>query len=103
VRLELSESAIADIRSISRYTSQNWGRVQEEKYLEALWVQLQSISEKPDSYRLRNDLFPECRIAPCGSHLILFRVRNQTVQVARVLHRSMDFARHIPDYFQRGA
>jgi plasmid stabilization system protein ParE len=43
VRLELSESAIADIRSISRYTSQNWGRVQEEKYLEALWVQLQSI------------------------------------------------------------
>jgi toxin ParE1/3/4 len=102
VRIELSEAARRDVERISRYTLQQWGPVQEEKYLNLLWAEFQEIQKKPDRFRTRNDLFPNCQIAPIGSHLILFRALSGVVQIARVLHGSMDFTQHIPKEFRQG-
>jgi toxin ParE1/3/4 len=99
LRLELSEAALADIRSIREFTLEHWGPTQEEIYLNSMWAVFSEIQQKPTSFRFRNDLFPLCQIATCGSHLILFRIHNEAVQVARVLHRSMDFQRHIPEKY----
>jgi toxin ParE1/3/4 len=99
LRLELSEAALADIRSIREFTLEHWGTTQEEIYLNSMWSVFLEIQKKPSSFRFRNDLFPSCQIATCGSHLILFRIHNEAVQVARVLHRSMDFQRHIPEKY----
>jgi len=97
VRIDLSEAALRDLQNISRYTLRHWGSIQEEKYLNSVWTEFQKISANPQNFRQRNDLFAECRIAPVGSHIILFRVQMGLIQIARVLHRSMDFNRHIPE------
>ena len=97
MRIELSEAALRDIQNIRCYTLRQWGSLQEEKYLNSVWAEFQKISVNPENFRQRNDLFPECRIAPVGSHIILFRVQMGLVQIARVLHRAMDFNRHIPE------
>jgi plasmid stabilization system protein ParE len=34
-------------------------------------------------------------LAAEGRHVILFRVRNDVLQVVRVLHSAMDFKRHL--------
>lgn len=91
----LSDSAVFDHQSISAYTIGNWGEHQEEKYLTEIWDKLNEISETPEKFRFRNDLFPSCQIASSGEHLILFRIEESRLEVARVLHCEMDLKRHI--------
>jgi toxin ParE1/3/4 len=96
LRLELSEAALADLRSIRKFTLEHWGPSQEARYLDSMWAVFLEILEKPNSFRFRSDLFPNCQVATSGSHLILFRIQKEAAQIARGLHRSMDLQRHIP-------
>ena len=36
MKLVLAEAALADLRSIRRYTLENWGEAQENRYLDGL-------------------------------------------------------------------
>jgi len=42
------------------------------------------------------DLFPGCRIAAEGRHVILFRISDSALKIVRVLHVAMDFKRPLP-------
>lgn len=96
MKLVLTEAALSDLRSISAYTRQIWGEEQEAIYLEKIWSRFEIIRAAPDHYRLRDDLFPGCRIASEGRHVILFRAHpEEALQVVRVLHAAMDFKRHL--------
>jgi toxin ParE1/3/4 len=53
------------------------------------------ICASPERYKLRNDLFPDCRLAAEGRHVILFRAQDQMLEIVRVLHGAMDFKRHL--------
>ena len=94
--LDLTEAAIADLRSIRLYTLHTWGQEQEKRYIDMLWDTFAKILAKPDIYRFRHDLFPGCQIAAAGKHVVLFRVNSDTLQVVRVLHGAMDFPHHLP-------
>ncbi len=99
MKLDLTDAAVADIRSIREYTVLTWGERQNEVYHERLWKRLEEILTHPTSYRFRHDLFPGCQLAAEGKHVILFRVRDDVLQVARVLHSAMDFkkqSRNVP-------
>lgn len=96
MKLILTEAALDDLRSIRAYTLQNWGVGQEERYLRNLWSRIQSLRADPFPHRLREDLFPGCRIAAEGRHVILFRANEQALEIVRVLHSAMDFKPHLP-------
>ena len=95
MRLELTEAALEDLRSIREYTLQNWGERQEDIYLDRLWNRFGELLAEPSSCRFRHDLFPKCQVASEGKHIIFFRVRKDVLQVVRVLHATMDFKRHL--------
>jgi toxin ParE1/3/4 len=95
VKLEITEAAIADIRSIREYTVLQWGERQDEIYSDRLWRRFEEILADSSSYRFRHDLFPGCQLASEGRHVILFRVRDGVLQVVRVLHSAMEFKRHV--------
>ena len=97
MKLDLTEAALDDLREIRDYTFRNWGERQENLYLKAVWERFAELLKDPSRFRLRDDLFPGCRIAAQEKHIILFRVENDVLQVVRVLHGSMDFKRHLPD------
>lgn len=97
MKLELTEAALADLRSIRRYTLKAWGKAQEERYIDLLWEKFSQLLAEPERYRFRDDLFSRCQIAAVGKHVVLFRVQDDTLQVVRVLHGAMDFQRHLPD------
>ena len=94
--LEFTAAAKADLHSIRTYTFQTWGAAQEQLYLDALWTKFEEILRNPERFRSRPDLFPGCQIAAQGRHVILFRTKDSTLQIVRILHTSMDFPRHLP-------
>lgn len=96
MKLVLTEAALDDLRSIRTYTLERWGASQEERYLAHIWARITVIRATPDRFRRRDDLFPGCRIAAEGRHVILFRADSDTIAVVRVLHAAMDFKRHLP-------
>jgi toxin ParE1/3/4 len=95
MKLALTEAALDDLRSISAYTLEKWGEEQEARYIQQMWSRLESIRTKPKMGRLREDLFPGCRLLAEGRHVILFRQTPHSVEVIRVLHSAMDFQRHL--------
>lgn len=96
MRLELTEAALAGLRSIRLYTLQVWGEREERRYIDMLWEKFSQILAEPSRCRFRHDLFSDCQIATAGKHVVLFRVREGTLQVVRVLHSAMDYQRHLP-------
>lgn len=97
MNLELTGAAVSDLQSIRNYTLVKWGKTQERIYLDSLWAKFEEIASNPERFRFRRDLFPDCQVASHGKHVLLFRVRGSTLQIARILHGAMDFPRHLPD------
>jgi toxin ParE1/3/4 len=95
--LDFTKAAVSDLQSIRSYTLETWGSEQEQRYLHALWEKFEEILADPARWRRREDLFPGCRIAAQGKHVLLFRVEDAVLQVVRILHGAMDFPRHLPD------
>ncbi len=95
MKIDLTPAAIEDLRAIRQYTLDKWGSRQEENYLNEIWEKFEFILSNPSKFRFRNDLFPRCQIASQGKHVILFRIQKDVIQVARVLHSSMDFKQHL--------
>lgn len=94
--LEFTHAAVRDLHAIRDYTLSTWGERQEAAYLEAMWSRFSEIMEAPDRWRKREDLFPGCRIASQGKHVILFRIEGRVLQIVRILHSAMDLKRHMP-------
>lgn len=99
--LEFTNAAVADLQTIRNYTLENWGEEQEAAYLDALWSKFELVLSDPQRFRFRHDLFPDCQIASQGKHVILFRIRGETLQIVRILHGAMDLPRHIPRDLER--
>ena len=98
--LEFTNAAAADLQTIRNYTPENWGEEQEAVYLNALWSKFELILSDPQRFRFRHDLFPDCQIASQGRHVILFRIRDEALQIVRILHGAMDLPRHIPTHLE---
>ncbi len=91
-KLPLAESDLIDIWI---YGHQNWGITQADDYADSLERKFKSLAKLPRKYNLRNELSPPVRICPHISHIIIYTIENDTILVIRVLHKSMDFKRHI--------
>ena len=94
--LDFTAVAVSDLRSIRAYTLATCGEKQETAYLDALWTKFEEILASPNRWRQRDDLFPGCRIAAQGRHVILFHIEGEVLQIVRILHAAMDFKRHLP-------
>ncbi len=96
----LAQAAIEDLESIEDYTVRTWGAEQADRYLAMLWATFEQIGANPSRWRLRPELHPDCRLCLAGRHAILFRVRDERVEIARVLHDAMEFPRHAEGLFR---
>ena len=103
MRFRLSQSAFGDLDSIYRDTLERWGQEQADRYVGVIWTAFEKVVEAPDRWRLRDELYPGCRIYFCGRHAILYRVHEGRIEIARVLHDAMDFPKHIPPDFMGGS
>ena len=90
---KLSLFAYEDLISIFRYTENTWGFEQAKKYKTLLEKGRQSILNDPFliGSKNRSDLAKDCRSYRVEHHYFMYRLRNEVVEIARVLHENMDF------------
>jgi toxin ParE1/3/4 len=95
----LSRLAEADLTAIFCYTLDTWGEEQVWIYLQILESARDQIAADPFCFgsKDREDLAAGCRIFRAAKHHIIYRVVRGRVEIARVLHESMDFERRVDD------
>lgn len=98
LRLKLSRWAEQDLAGIFDFTLERWGQGQLADYRDLLDAALNRLVRDPfcRGTRQRDELFPGCRSFHVGRHLILYRVKGDAVEVARVLYDAMELERHLP-------
>ncbi|WP_084627557.1 type II toxin-antitoxin system RelE/ParE family toxin [Elstera litoralis] len=96
MRFRLTRLADADLVEIAEYTARQWGEAQARKYAAAFIEAFQRLSDDPmtPASRARDDLQPGCRILTIEEHFIVYRRRNGTTEILRVLHRRMNLPLH---------
>ncbi len=91
----LSPLAEADLDEIWDYSADRWGNDQANGYLALIRGVIERVAKRPSWGRscdeIRRGYF---RIA-AGSHVVFYNRRAHEIVIVRVLHQSMDFARHL--------
>jgi toxin ParE1/3/4 len=96
-RFELAGRAAADLLEIVRYTHQQWGGAQTQRYREELELALQHLSLAPDVGRKRDAIVPGLRSFPVAQHVVFYIQRKDKILVLRILHPRMD----VEDAFEK--
>ena len=91
----LSPAAEADVEEIWDYTVRNWGEAQAERYTRDIRDACEALGDGTLSGRSAENIRAGYRKAVVGSHVVFYRVRDDVVEVIRILHQSMDVGRRI--------
>lgn len=94
-KLELSERAYDDLRNIQIYTFTEHGEQQWQKYEQVLNEALLHIQHHPHTGHSRTDIPNTHKAWKAGEHIIIFRLKADTIIIVRVLHAKMDFRNKI--------
>ena len=106
-RVRLTATAESDFRNILNWTADRFGNVQAGIYSQTLTCAIQAFTEGPNvaGSRRRDDIaegimtLHVARAGRKGRHVVLYRIASPseppTIDVLRLLHDSMDLARHV--------
>ena len=105
--VRLTSAAISDLEEIGRWTEDRFGEPQRDAYAELIAAALKTLRSGPNVPGTRPLLHHVeglmrqhiARHGRKGRHILIFRVINterREIEVVRILHDSMDLARHLP-------
>src|SRR5262245_30503889 len=89
-KLEFTEDAELDLRSLLRYTNATWGPEQRDRYSDRLMGAVRDLLKHPHLGSARDDFAHGLRTLRVGQHVIFYRVFAQSIRVIRILHVKMD-------------
>ena len=95
MRVRVSREAENDLWGIGDYIARD-NPQQAENYVAKIVAKIREIGERPLTFPAREDLAPGLRARLQRPHLILFRIVDDTVEIARV----MNGARDLPSLFK---
>ena len=93
--VRLSERARLDLIDIDDFGSERFGDDTADAYQRAIADILSQLGDFPLIGEARPDYGNGIRCIVHKSHRILYRVENETVEIARILHHSRDVPRHL--------
>jgi toxin ParE1/3/4 len=104
MKLRISRQAWNDLLEVKAYTLEHYGLGQMERYESLIEDALERIAANAATGKARPELHPGVRSLHIGQpgrrarHVVFYRMGSDgVVEVIRVLHDAMDFARHIPE------
>lgn len=87
--------AESDLVGIWRYSFEEWGDEQADKYLDALDSAIRSLADNPERGIGRDNVRKGYRVLFVGNHAVYYTVTPTTINVIRVLRGRMDPERHL--------
>jgi len=103
-QVRLANQAELDLLDIDTWTAENFGARQAEYYVETVMLAIEALHDGPEilGAKERDDIGPDIRTLHVarngrkGRHFVVFKeVTGQIIDVLRLLHDSMDLARHV--------
>lgn len=91
----LTPAAQRDLSSIWDYTEQNWSAEQAERYVPEIRAAIERIADDPERGWACDEIREGYRRYAIGSHRVYFVVRDDGVDIIRILHQRMDPERHV--------
>ncbi len=92
---KFSKKAERDLINIVKYTIQNFGKQQSEKYKAELLHCLNRLTENPNLGRSAAQFHPNLRRYNFKSHTIFYEMKDVGIFVVRVLGQKMDYKIHL--------
>lgn len=90
----LAKRGRQDLIEIRRYTVNRWGKEQARKYIVKIRTCADDLANHRLQGKLREDIAPDLKSYHVGRHVIFYVESKIGIEIARVLHDSMDFTRH---------
>jgi toxin ParE1/3/4 len=94
-RYVLSPRALADLDEIWDYSAAHWGDDQAEACARQIQAAIELVAKAPSRGRPCDDIRPGYSKFTVGSHVLFYRLTDEGIDVVRILHRRMDFDRHL--------
>jgi toxin ParE1/3/4 len=91
----LTPRAYQDLKNIARYTRQQWGEAQRERYMRAMDARFNWLAGHPQAGRNRSDIAEGYFSFSQGSHVIFYQIGEGTIDIIGVPHKHMDVAGHL--------
>lgn len=82
----LTRRAHLDLLRIEQFSIEKWGASKTDQYMAELYEAFSHIAENPDIGRIRLERSFPFYMAPAGSHFAIYKVIDQAVIIATVLH-----------------
>lgn len=105
--IRVAAAADEDFQRVLEWTTEHFGKRQARAYAATVSQAIQALSQGPTTPRLtaRPDIFRDIAVLHVargrrkGRHFVVVRLRHRAkvVEVLRILHDSMDLARHIEE------
>ena len=92
----LSPAAQADLESIRDHAVTHRGEPQAEDYTRNIQVACEALIEGTMVSRSAEEVRAGYRKVAVGSHVMYFRIQSDTLEIIRILHKSMDVERQLP-------
>ena len=90
-RFDLTRSALADLRSIARFTQSRWGLRQRNSYLKEVDQVFRSLAKNPLMGKACDEIREGYRKLPHGAHVIYYmQPTEDEILIVRILHATMD-------------
>ncbi len=93
----ISKKAIADIEEIWLYTVEKWSVDQADHYYNLIFDEIQFICKTVNAGKSREHVRKGYRASKVKSHLIFYRIQNNTIEVIRILHERIDIENRLDD------
>ena len=95
-KFHLSNEAVEDLDSIWFYTLETWSEDQADIYYHELVKSCQKIANRPTYLdKEYHEIMPGLYGHHIYKHLIFYILVEDGVEIVRILHERMDFARHL--------
>ncbi len=91
----ITEAAYSDLDDIWFYTFQKWSENQANKYFETIIREIELISQNPQQGKRMTKIKSDFFYFRSLSHYIFYKQDDESIQIIRILHKMMDFSKHL--------
>lgn len=94
----ISTKAVSDLEEIWLYTVEKWSVAQADRYYSLVIDEIDHICKNVNTGKSMDHVRKGYRASKIKSHLIFYRVINDTVEIIRILHERMDIDSRLTDH-----
>ncbi len=93
----ISKKAVSDLEEIWLYTVEKWSIEQADRYYHLIFDEINYICRNINAGKSMDHVRKGYRASKVKSHLIFYRVLNDTIEVIRILDERMDIKNRLND------